>query len=434
MGYCGPAIVSWLKRGAFIASFFGARGLQFLAPVAVANLLSVGDYGVIEWAHAAATIFVAVATVGTNALIPYILLQSQARGNIYSVYLHQAILSAACVVAAVVFATVGRINSAVVFAALFAAALALQSMWTLRLRSFGATSASLFLEASLFVLIAAAAALGRLWSPPHGLMFIGTAMLFFHAVLFLAIAQELRIGLSTGAAKAHYGKTLKAGFPLMVGGMLTLLATTSGRLGIGLLGTNEQTGSFAAIARIAALPIVVHQIAVASAFRDLFSVPIDQLRHLLQKLTWFLIMAVIVFLLFLPFGGGFLGPAFHRAVVANPVAGVLLGAQVILWSGVASNDLVAARHNLLPRLLPWTTVALCTGLLVAGIILGWVGVTVDNFAAWHTGVMAVLFVSQSYLMARMGVRFGRYWGLCGAGFTGVALLFLLVLPMLMKFL
>ncbi len=399
----------------FLVSFGFARGLQFLAPIAVANLLTVGDYGVVELAHASATLLVAVATLGTNGVIPFVILQSGSRGTLGAVFGHQAAIAMACIAAALAAACWRSHASSLVLMALFTGVLALQGLWTYVLRSHGARSVALFVEASPFTLVALAALAA--WLSTAAL-----ALTFIQAVLLLALCIMLALVLvgwrsETRKGPARYLETLRAGVPLMLGGMLSLTAYTSGRWGIGLLGGSELTGTYAAIARVAALPVVAHQLAVTAQFRDLFSLSPTKLHALQIRVALFVFAAVVVLLILIPWFGFLFGPAFKQAADAHQVATALLLAQVILWSGLAQNDLIASRHDLLPRLLPWTASALLLSMAAAAAVLLSQGVSVDSFAIWHTCVMAVLFAVQCGVMARMGVRFTRYWLVCAGTFT-----------------
>jgi O-antigen/teichoic acid export membrane protein len=410
------------SRLALLAHFASARGLQFLAPVLAANLLAVAAYGAVEWGHAAGSLASTILMLGLTALVPFVVLRGDARGTLAAVQLHATVLGACCLVAAWASAAAFGIGAGVM-AALFTGTLALQGVWTYVLRARGADTASLYLEATPFTLVALAAA-GSSWlAPAHAQAAVAGALALALSILLAASVRDCIRHVRHQDA-VLYMQSLSAAVPLMLGGLLTMLATTSGRLGIGLMGGSELTGTFAALARIAALPVVAHQLAVVAGFRNLYALPAAELQLLVLRVHGFVTAAVVALVAALPWIAPLLGAAFAAASQAHPVATMLLVAQTVLWSGVALNDLVAARHDVLPRLLPWTAGALCVSLAVAYFALGHVGITVDNFVVCHTGVMAALFVTQCCAMASLGVRFHRYWLACGGSFavvTAVAL-------------
>lgn len=408
--------MSLASRLALVGNFIGARGLQFVAPVAAANLLTTATYGSVEWAHAAATLASTVLVLGLNALVPFVVLRDDARGSLVAAQVHGAVLAGACLTASFVAALFAGSGSPHVVALLFTGTLVMQGLWTYLLRSRGSDAASLYLEASPFVIVALAAAAAA-WANLHEpLIAISGVLALMCAILLAATLKECVWALRHGHPLL-YRESVEAGVPLMLGSLVTMLATTSGRLGIGLLGGSEHTGTFAAIARIAALPVIAHQLAVVSSFRDLYSVDSGRLQRLALVVLALVSASVVALLALQPLIEPLLGAAFAAAAAAHPVACVLLVAQVTLWSGIALNDLVAARHGVLSSVLPWSAAALLSSLAIAGIELTASGVSVERFAVWHTAVMAALFIAQCCAMACLGVRFAKYWCACLVSFS-----------------
>jgi O-antigen/teichoic acid export membrane protein len=409
-------------RWALLAHFVAGRGLQFLAPVVAANVLAISAYGAVEWGHAAGSLASTVLMLGLAALVPFVMLRSDARGTLVAVQLHATALGFCCFFGALIAAALFGVGAGVM-ALLFTGTLALQGVWTYVLRARGDDTASLYLEAAPFTLVAVAAAASAQLLPKHATWVVAGSLSAALLVLLTASVRDCLRHLERQDA-VLYLQSVSAAVPLMLGGLLTMLATTSGRLGIGLLGSTELTGAFSAIARVAALPVVAHQLALVASFRNLYAMPAAELQPLMLRVHAWVAAAVVLLLVALPWVHSLLGSAFSTAALAHPVATVLLVTQVVLWSGVALNDLVAARHEQLPRLLPWTAAALCISLALAAAAMGWLGVTVDNFAACHTAVMAVLFATQSLVMVRLGVNFLHYWAACAGSFvviTGLAL-------------
>lgn len=428
MGNLGDAHVSWRARAKFLASFVSARGLQFLAPIVAANLLSRSDYGVIEFAHAAASLAIAVASLGTLGVVPFVILSSLGRATLGAVILHQAGLVVVSLIIYCCAAILVNPLSSPALVALFTAVFALQGFWVYLLRARDAVTRSLFLEALPFTLVAVAASVAWVVAPTHSLFIVAGALLCALVACVWATASQWPRLVPTYSTPLHYVDTLREGIPLMLGGLLALLATTSGRLGIGLVGDAEMTGAFAALSRIAALPIVAHQLAVVARFRDLYAINLPQLELLVMQVGRFVAISVALTLLAVPWASPWLGPAFHLAAQQHPLAAMLLVAQVILWSGISLNDLIAARHEVLPRVLPWSSSALA----VVGTVAAWSltsdVVTVDRFAIWHTTVMFTLFFAQTVALACCGVRFNRFWASCVFAFAGAIALAICLAP------
>jgi hypothetical protein len=371
---------------------------------------------------AAASLMVSVASLGTLGVIPFVMLKSLGRATLAGIACHLAGVVTLSLVAAVLAAGLIDTLSAFTFTAVLCAVLVLQGFWTYVLRARGAVALSLYVEALPFTAVSCAAGAAWLIAPAQGLPLILGTLVCIALVLFVLAGWAWPAWAPTPADPMNYSDTLRAGIPLMLGGLLAMLASTSGRLGIGLFGDAEMTGTFAALSRIAALPIVAHQLAVVARFKNIYSIGLPQLEQLVTQVGRFVALSVGITLVVLPLASPFLGPAFHTAATEHPLAAGLLVAQVILWSGISLNDLIAARHEILSRVLPWSGSALAVAVSVAAWSLTSHDMTVDRFAVWHTAVMFVLFAAQTVALGGLGVRFDRFWALCMLAFLGATVI------------
>jgi hypothetical protein len=219
----------------------------------------------------------------------------------------------------------------------------------------------------------------------------------------------------------HYRAAMRAGLPLMAAGLLAVVAAASGRVAAGLFAAREDAGAFAAIARVAVLPVVAHQLAVVARFRDLYAVPLGQLERLNTQVLTLVGLAVGVMLLLLPWIAPLFGPVFAGAMRLHPLAATQLCAHVLLWSAVAQNDLLAARHHIMPRVLPWSGAALIISLAGSWALLSVSPASVTLVAACHIAIVAGLFAGQCVAMHRCGATYFRLWSIAVGGYLLLAL-------------
>jgi hypothetical protein len=395
-----------LGRLRLLIDFVAARGLQFLAPVMAANLLPATVYGAVEFAHAAASLLAGVLGLGLPGLIPLALVRGDTRYPLRTLLRHQLWVAAALLLVALCSVAAGL--PVPTMAAVLCAALVLQVANAYVLRSAGRASASLYLEAAPFTLIALGA--GWAWLMPAGDPMLPICVLLLGFVVLLGWYSIGLTSRQSDVGDAQYGRCLRAGVPLMLAGLLSVLLATSARLGAGMLGDAAVTAELAAIARITALPVVVHQLIIVAKFRELYALPEAVLQRLLLGLLLAVTASGLLLWCLLPWISPWLGSAFADASGAHPHATRLLIAQVLIWSGIAMNDLLATRASLMSLILPWT---LLTGLAGLGLAGGWLwaaGADVWRIAAAQTGVMVLVFVVQSLLLAAHGVRHRAYWG------------------------
>jgi hypothetical protein len=243
------------RRAILFLSFSAARGVQMLAPVAVATLLPLAAYGAVEWAHATATLSMSVAMMGVASLIPLYLIRTadgaERRGNVRAACWH-SIAVALCGLAAAGLAALalggGHIS---VLVCVLIATLASHGFLTGWCRASGRMSVALYLEALPFAAMAVVAALIR-WTDAHEpLSVMAASMAAVAAALLLVVLHLAKTWKDQPLDRANYRDTLRAGLPIMIGGLVAVAATLSGRFGAGALGEPETAGAFAAIARCA---------------------------------------------------------------------------------------------------------------------------------------------------------------------------------------
>lgn len=412
-----------LQRFMLLINFISARGLQFVAPIVVANLLPSSIYGEIEFAHAAASLLANVIGLGLPALIPLALVRNDLRYPLKTLLTHQLWAAGALLAGATIFVSFG--SSKWLITALFCAALVLQISWSYTLRSNGRTSTSLYLDAAPFALVALGSSIAWLMPRIESLIVISSILAGFVLILGYCIQRTLQNLKSSGTTR--YTQCVRAGIPLMLAGLLSVLLATSARLGAGLLSDTRVTGELAAIARVTALPIIIHQLFTVAKFRELYGLPDAVLQRLLIRLCISVCISSVLLWCSLPWLAHWLGSAFAEAERAHPKATGVFIAQVIVWSGLAMNDLLATRAGVMSLILPWTFAATLSAMILVVLVLLNLNVDVLQIALAQTGMMIILFAAQSALMAYNGVRQTMYWFA-----TLFATLFLIVAALLIS--
>ena len=405
------------RHGAYLASFVAGRGALFGAPLLIANLLARADYGAIETAQAAASLVASTATLGTASVVPLVLLGHTPRASMAGITLQHLGLVAACLLVAAIAAVAGA-EAAVPLAALFAAAVALQGLASTHLKTLGRGDASVLLDAGLFGLMALAATAAHLAHATRPLAWVVAGVLAYALALAAVYARRFHRE-ATPAPEVRWRGTLLMGIPLMVGGIVSLLVTTSGRLGMGLLAGPVVTADYAVLARAAALPIVAHQLLLIARFRNLFTLEPAAVERAAARIVALVAGSALGFLLLCPLLGRLLGPAFVAAWAAHRVPAGLIVAQSVLWSAIALNDLMISRHQVMPRILPGTA-----GYTVLALGAGWftlhlVGPTLAHFVAVHSVVMLGFYVVQSIAMRANAIAMTRVWAMAVLTYLGL---------------
>jgi hypothetical protein len=406
-------------------SFSTARGVQMLAPVAVATLLPLAAYGEVEWAHATATLSMSVAMMGVASLIPLYLIGAvdgaECRGNVRAACWHSvgvALCGLAAAGAAALVLGSGHIS---VLVCVLTATLASHGFLTGWFRASGRMSVALYLEALPFAAMAVVAALIRWTDAREPLPIMAGSMAAVAVALLLVVLHLAKAWKDQPLDHASYGDTLRAGLPIMTGGLVAVVAMLSGRFGAGALGGPETAGAFAALARIAALCIVVHQFIIIARYNDLYSLPVARLQRIGIFTNACVAACCVVLMVLTVLPLPLFGPTFAQSFAANREAAVWLFAQVVVWSCMSLNEMFALRCGMVARtaVLTAMSMAVMVGLAVAALHDG---AAVGDIARWHTLVMLAILAAQVLSLGESRVFFYRYW-------TSVVLAFLCVLAL-----
>lgn len=392
----------------YLASFLLGRGALFVAPLVLSNLLPMEEYGRFEWAQAAGSLGATGLVLGTSAVVPLVMLLGESKASLLGIYAHHMLIAGMCLLGLAGFWVAG-VRPEMGLAALFTATLAYQNLWSAQLRTEGKAEASLLLQAGLLglaALVAVLAVYGLRARPMPWIWFMSfTYTGILAALTFQGMWQRRALGDSL-----HFAGTLRVGVPLMLSSVLTLLATTSGRFGIGLLAGPLDTAEYAVLARGAAVPIVAHQLIMVARFREVFLFDHKALERMLIQVLTLVALAVVGFWAVSPWLGWMLGQAFAAAFMKHHRPALWILIQSILWSGIALNDLVCSRQQIMAKVLPWTG-----GLLAVVLPAGWWilhvwGITLPHFVFVHAGVMVAFYLVQATAMASSGVSQLRAWG------------------------
>ena len=395
------------RLAAYVASFALGRGALFASPLLLANLLNTSDYGALETAQAAAALVAAVATIGTASVVPLVVTEHTRTATLSGIAAHHLALAGLCTVLALCMWLAGS-PIAWVMVAIFTAAIALQSMASTHLKTLGRGEASVLLDAGFFGLMALAAVGAKLLGGRDAMSWVVGAALGYALVLGAAYVRILKRRLRA-AEPVAWQAALLIGLPLMLGSMVSVLATTSGRLGMGLLGGPVVAADYAVLARAAALPVLAHQLILIARFRHLFTQPHDEVERASQQVVAMVAISAFAFVLVSPWLGMMLGPAFADAWASHHLAGKWIVTQAVLWSAIALNDLVISRHQVMGRVLPVTASSIVVTMGIAWFALHHLGASLEHFVYAHGAVMLLFYLVQSAAMAAHGVRLSKVW-------------------------
>ena len=412
----------------FVAGFGTARGLLFMAPIAMANLLPMEHYGRFELAQSWASIGALILGFGLPATVPLIRLRDNIEGRWDSLLLLLTALAGSCLLIALGIAVASAtLSTMAVLVPLAMCILMLQGLWSMTLKSEGYSTSAVFLEAGFWTVGVAGAGLivlscNRL---PEGV--ISANLLTYATALMIVTVVQFKRSRMGAITIADLRRNLRLGLPLMITSALTVIISSSGRLVLGQTSGVEAVGMYAVLYRSTTLPLVGHQILIIGLFRQIFTWSDELLRARAGVIVLGVTGMVLAFWLLEPTLGVLLGRRFIDTFGAYRAEGLTLLVQTILWSAIALNDLINSRLQIAGRVTRATAPVLTLGL---GVLWLWTlmrsdtldtGAVLHSFILGHFALMAIFYAMQCAASVRLGHRFFRLWltvVLCIVGASG----------------
>lgn len=410
----------------YLAAFGIARASLFAAPVLLANLVSISDYGQVETAQSLGSILSVLAAFGLSSTIPLILIQKDRSARWDTLLLMIAAGSSTIIAIGVIGGLIARDSGSLWFLVPFAtASLMLQGLWSTVLKAHGKGTAAVFVEASFWM---AALAGGLLYAG------FGPSLAWLAGLILVQCAILLAITIRTWLeVRAPFGlddlrNNLQLAAPLLFTAILSIFVSTAGRAILSMVSPGEAVGLYAVLYRATALPLVAHQILIIWQFREAFSWDEAKAGRLLALIVAAVAASALLLWLMLPPLGWLLGQRFFETFSQHGAAAGIILAQTVLWSAIAMNDLLNSRLKIAG------TVAVGTALFLAlavPSVLVWLdrfpvefnpAAMLNRFVAGYAALMLGFYLVQCGAMYRKGARFPALWGVSIVSFVSLVTL------------
>lgn len=410
----------------FAGAFVVARAALFLAPILLANLVSIADYGRIETAQAIGGILSVCTAFGLSSTVPLILIRNDQTARWDTLLVLVMAGSAAMLACAAVGSLIVRdLGSQWVLGPLATGLLMLQGLWSTVLKSRGDGTSAVLLEASFWLVALAGGALYAWCGRSMGWIFM---LLFAYGLLLLAATVRTWLPVRADFGLSDLRNNLQLSAPLLLTSLLSIFVSTAGRTILGVTTSGEVVGLYAVLYRATALPLVAHQILIIWQFRQIFSWEEAQARKYLPLIA--LAVAACIFaqwVLIEPLGWA-LGKRFDQTFIHHEKSGGIILAQTVLWSAIALNDLLNSRLKIAKPVVMWTGPFLGFS---AAALLAYVsalpsgaapGLALDTFVTGYAALMLGFYLVQCFAMYRNGARYPELWSIAAGTFIGMTAL------------
>ena len=391
----------------FISFFVAGRSILFVSPFLLSNYLSPNFYGLIESSIAMATALTSFFILGTNGCIPLIVLRKNKYATIQGVVWHHLFVFTVLGVSFLCCIFFGW-SKYFALSILFSMIISMQNLASSHLKSNGFSDYAMLVEASLLGLLSVSAVyfelMGKekyLWYFVAPIIFLGIFIYVFYFMYFLNLHPNIK--------NLLWKNTIYLGFPIMLGGIVSFFATTSGRLLVNWIGLSDYAAQYSVLSRAAALPIVAHQIITVSRFRDMFSRDDDFFKKVSLDVLRFVVLCILLFGIFGDVVKYIFGDFFVKTFDGNKKICFQIVIQSLLWSAIALNDLYVTRYESMGKVIYKNAINIIFVMSLFGGIVFFNKISIEGFVNFHSCGMLVFYCGQSYNMHKIGLKMYSVW-------------------------
>ena len=343
-----PKSVVTLRRGtsALIAYSF-SKASVLLAPLLLSRVLSLRNYGTVEYSLSVGQLASVALALGTTSSIPYFLLHRDQHFYRPVFSLHVIIVAVVCL--AVAAGAFGAGNSLLSLASLIAGISVNQSVLSAKLRSADNPIGSSVAEGVLYTALLVFGALAYVNVVPPSI-----AGLIVMLGAYLVGALVLRIvayprGISRLRVLRIYRISMAYGIRAVPASLANVGLVSAGRFLIGIVGTLEHVAMFSIVYRICAPIVATHQFLSNLIFRRLYTASTASFQKYFTTLSALLMLTGLALT--------FCGPALSVELLgqkAKPISHrtdlfALMSLFMIMWSQLSLMELFMGRQNRLHR-------------------------------------------------------------------------------------
>lgn len=334
------------KNIGFLFSFCLAKGMVFLAPILLADILIERDFGVVEYSLAGVGMLVnAVINLGVPGAYPYFILRKQNLKIKNGFSLHPLWLLLFFIINQILYFGFNLFGLEIFMAINVSYIIANQQFLSVKLKSHEHIFRAVFLDAGLYVLlmIFVIGGLTGIMKPTIYNINLGVLIYGFFFGIY-AIGAFVRV--KKDYIFARYFEVLKFSSHLLLSTFFLFLLTVSGRILTKHFFDYETTGIYGYYYRLAAIVVMIYQVVSIRYFKDIYTL---NPRKLDKYFAYFyaIIFGLSVILYFIsPHVMPYVSDYFSETYTPNKEVFFVIFCQMTMWIATALNSNIVDREGL----------------------------------------------------------------------------------------
>ncbi|MEG0796746.1 MAG: hypothetical protein RR397_09645 [Odoribacter sp.] len=396
-------IISLIKKN--LIFFALSKGVAFLAPLLFVNYVSLEDYGLIEFSYSTGTVMAGVLMLGLGGAYPYFILKRQDEDKRQSFFLYGFLILLLFALFAPLFYG-GQISDSVYFVFLFTAIFALQRLYSTILKSHDKGHLAVLYDGGYYFVLATVIIVAILFKATQPVLSLRIGMEFYLLaliILFICKFIESQTKNIKELICKDYPHILKYSVHLIISGFIIFWLTSNSKIYIKYLLGYEQVGIYSFYFRMAGISIIIHTFCYITFFKKLYlSNPAKLDKYYFILLSIVFICCVICY---------FIAPSLMKMLSINTITQthnklfLLLCFQMPIWVGIALNEGIVARENIVK----YSNLYLGIFTAIFPVVLYFLRdiITLELFTIMSILLFGISYFTQMQLLKKRGVVFRK---------------------------
>lgn len=334
------------KNLGFLFSFCLAKGMVFLAPILLADILTERDFGVVEYGLAGVGMLLnAVINLGVPGAYPYYILKKKNFKIKNGFSLHPLWLLLFFIANQILYFGFDLFSLEMFMAINVSYIIANQQFFSTKLKSHENIFKAVFLDAGVYILLmifVLGSFTGTLqptiYNINMGILIYGILFAVYGVVAFIKIKKE--------AILVHYKQLLKFSFHLLVSSSFLFLLAVSGRILTKHFFGYEATGVYGYYYRLAAIVVMIYQVISIRYFKDIYTLDPKKLDAYFSYFYVFIFGLSVVLYFIAPFVVPYVSEYFTETYSSNREVFFVIFCQMTMWIATALNSNIVDREGL----------------------------------------------------------------------------------------
>lgn len=323
-----------------------SKGVAFLAPILFVKFITLEEYGGIEFSYSTGSVCAVVLSLGLGSAYPYFILKQREIQKEQIFFLYGYLLLFVSLVFLFLFHG-GIISQFNYFICLFSSIFSLQSLYSSILKSNDKGYIGVLYDGGYYFLLLFVIFLCHFFDVQY-ILTLRTAMEIYLGMLLLLFCYKYHQNRTAILIKEECYDILKYSSLLILSGIIVFWLTSSPRIYIKYLMGYEQVGIYSLYFRFVGISVVIYQFCYIAFFKKLYLASAPRL----DKYFFILILAVfiacfIVYFIY-PFFAKYLLSG--KEIVLSSKLYVLLGIMMPIWVGIALNEGIISRENVIGKM------------------------------------------------------------------------------------